>query len=517
MELTSERIWSPYQQAIFRAVAEQHNSLIIEAVAGSGKTTTIVEAINHVPREQSVCFLAFNKSIASELKNRIIAKNAICMTLHSAGFGAWRRHCFPEDVQVNSRKCSDIAMEIIKARGEYKKFGSTIKLVSIAKNSAIVPQGVPGRQVGELADDRALWEDLIDFYGLDPDECDIDLAKEVLVESIKRAHQDVDFDDMLYMPIIEDAPFEKYDVIFLDEAQDVSEIQVEMVSRMRFAKDGVYVKPDSIERIYKQSRVIAVGDSHQAIYGFRGALCDSMEDIQKRFDCESLPLSVSYRCPQEVVKHVQQWVPHIEWFETAPAGLLEEIIPEWKLQDFRIGDSVLCRVTRPVVDLAFRLIRAKIPAKVIGRDIGSNLIKLIEKMKATDMVDLDQKLLKYRNREAKRPKMDESKLAALDDKIATIHVFMDELGPDGQVADLIASINQLFGEAQDGSRMVTLSTVHKAKGLEWPRVFILDADLYMPSRWAREPWQRQQEKNLMYVAATRAKAELRYISSEGLQ
>ena len=84
--------WSPYQQAIFRAIEETQRSYIVNAVAGSGKTTTIVEAISHVPEDQSVAFLAFNKSIAEELKRRIVAPNAKCMTLHAAGFASWRSH-----------------------------------------------------------------------------------------------------------------------------------------------------------------------------------------------------------------------------------------------------------------------------------------------------------------------------------------------------------------------------------------------------------------------------------------
>jgi len=55
--------------------------------------------------------------------------------------------------------------------------------------------------------------------------------------------------------------------------------------------------------------------------------------------------------------------------------------------------------------------------------------------------------------------------------------------------------------------------VHKAKGLEWLRVFILDRDR-MPSRWARRDWQVQQEENLIYVAYTRAKEELYFLPSD---
>jgi len=497
--------WSYYQDAIFGFVEHRRESLLIEAVAGAGKTTTIVEAIRHVPRIQSVVFLAFNKSIADELRRRVTQPNAKCMTLHSAGFNAWRQHLGwdAHNLEVDSRKTSKIMDEILEDQERWAFGGEMGRLIGIAKAAGIVPRGDAGKLHGLLPDDTAIWQDLVEFYGLDEDKWDengIDIARKVLTRSIDKAIDVIDYDDMLYMPVIAGSTFEKYDVVFLDEAQDVSGIQVEMVDRM-------------IQR--EESRVIAVGDRHQAIYGFRGALGNSMDSIKERFHCEELPLSVSYRCPVVVVEHAKQWVPQIESWSDAVIG--DVATPEsWNVKDFRAGDAILCRVTRPVVELAFRLIRNRVPAKVLGRDIGQGLAKLIDKMKAMDTVDLDQKLLRFREREVARAKGDLSKIATVDDKLDTLHVFMDELGVDATIQSLKSSIESLFGENQDGAQMVTLSTVHKAKGLEWPRVFVLDADLYMPSGWAKQPWQRQQEMNLCYVAATRAKKELVYISSIGI-
>jgi hypothetical protein len=62
------RVWSPLQQDIFDFVQSGHGNAIVEAVAGSGKSTTIVEALKRV--KGSSIFLAFNKSIADELKSR---------------------------------------------------------------------------------------------------------------------------------------------------------------------------------------------------------------------------------------------------------------------------------------------------------------------------------------------------------------------------------------------------------------------------------------------------------------
>lgn len=491
--------WSPYQLEIFEWIKNSRDSLIIEAVAGSGKTTTIVEAISHVPLEQSVAFLAFNKSIAEELKRRVTQPNARCMTLHSVGLVAWKEYLDGWDSQslaVDGKKIRNIVDEMELPYGEWTRDMS--KLVGIAKGSGIVPRGAQHADGALVEDSEDVWEDLMDFYGIDPDEVDLDLVREVLTRSIAQAKQTVDFDDMLYMPVIAGAKFQQTDVVFLDEAQDVNGIQTEIVARM----------------LGPESRVVAVGDPHQAIYGFRGALADSMQQIGKRFHCTALPLSVSYRCPKLVVDKARQWVRHIESHEAAIDGFVG--YGDWQLKDFHAGDAILCRNARPVVSIAFLLIRNKIAAKVAGRDIGQGLVALVNKMKARGIEDLETRLVAYRSREAARAKGNEAKIAALDDKLETLRVFMDEAGPHAGIGTLIKNIEALFGDS-DMRGVVICSTVHKSKGLEFDRVFVLDADEFMPSPWARQDWEHQQEENLMYVAATRSKRELRYVTTYDLQ
>jgi ATP-dependent DNA helicase UvrD/PcrA len=493
--------WSKYQTDIFEAVAGSRDSLIIEACAGSGKTTTIVEAIKHVPSDQSVAFLAFNKSIADELKRRVTQPNARCMTLHSVGLTAWKQYLAwdANDLEIDGKKTHGIIDGMQLAYGLWTT--DMTKCVSLAKGAGIVPHGFPGAR-GLVADDADTWDDLMDLYNLDPDQVDLDLVRQVLITGINDARKVVDFDDMLYMPIVSGVPFDKSDVVFLDEAQDVNGIQAEIVSRM----------------LGRDSRVIVVGDSRQSVYGFRGALSDSMEQLGDRFHCRRLPLTISYRCPKRVVEKAHEWVSHIESHDSAPDGLVG--YGDWNLKDFLPGDAILCRNARPVVEAAFLLIRNKIPAKVAGRDIGQGLVKLVEKMKARTIGDLAERLQKYRAREVCRltaKKGSDSKIALLDDKLDTLNVFMEEAGPHAGIGTLIAAINSLFGDNGGMSGAVHCSTVHKSKGLEFDRVFVLDADLYMPSRWAKQDWELTQEFNLMYVAATRAKRELRYVTSEGLR
>lgn len=516
--------WSHYQQDIFAAVHDSRDSLIIEAVAGSGKTSTIIECTNHVVAGERIAFLAFNKSIASELGRRITAANARCMTLHAAGFAAWKQGLGwdANDCRVDGKKTWGIVEDAL-SWPDRKKFGAGIvKLVGLAKGIGIVPSVTVGGTIcpalemakGLVRDTNEAWELLMDHHGIDEEDVDIDLARSILARSVADAREVIDFDDMLYMPVVAGAAFEKYDVVFLDEAQDVNAMQVEMAARM---VDG--------------GRLIAVGDENQSIYGFRGAGTNAMQVIAERFGCRSLPLSVSYRCPRRVVEHARQWVERIEWASDAEDGIVE-LDEGGELRCFQPGDAILCRVTRPLVALAFRLIRAKVACRVIGRDIGAGMTGLVKKLGRTWLAPgatqdgfrdaFQVKLDGYRAREAARlaKRREPTLLAGLHDKLNTLQVFVDELAEGDGIEELISSISALFRDAEaggvDGARMVNLSTVHKAKGMEFDRVFILDAREYMPSPWARAGWESAQEQNIQYVAATRARRELRYVESEGL-
>lgn len=499
--------WSEYQEAIFKAVSDDTRSLLVEAVAGSGKTTTLVELIQRIPRGQRTIFLAFNKKIATELERRVDRTRAQCKTLHAVGLQAWKTYLDwdANNCDVDGRKTFKIIDEKM-TWPQKQRYGQMSKLIAIAKGAGIVPllpefQGLKG-----LADDDLdTWEELIDFYDLEQfvspsgevDEAGIDLAREVLAEGIRQARDVIDYDDMLYMPVVMGAKFEQYDVVLLDEAQDVNAMQVEIVERM--------VRPGG--------RVIAVGDKHQAIYGFRGCLSESMAHIGQRFKAMELPLSISYRCPKKVIAEAQRYVGHILPFEHAPDGIVES--PEsYALGELRASDVILCRLNAPLIALAFHLIRSKVPCKIEGRDIATGLTALVKKMKATDVNDLLRKLSAYREREEIKAKGDPGKLSRVEDKLSTIYVFIDELSPSDTVDDLMRNIEGMFSDQTTG--ILTLSTVHKAKGLEWERVFILDFEDLMPLPWAKDGWQLDQEYNLCYVAITRSKAELRYVTSEGL-
>src|SRR6185369_5687661 len=96
---------------------------------------------------------------------------------------------------------------------------------------------------------------------------------------------------------------------------------------------------------------------------------DSLDKIAADFSAVRFPLTVTYRCPKAVIKYAQQWVPDIEALPNAEEGKISDSTMEefLKLGSQLNGNAaVLCRVTKPLVALAFSCIRNRIPCKIEG-------------------------------------------------------------------------------------------------------------------------------------------------------
>jgi superfamily I DNA/RNA helicase len=483
------RQWSTYQNNIFDFVENGVGSAIVRAVAGSGKTTTICHADSLLPEYCTSILLAFNKSIAEELK----ARGVNARTFHSVTYSPVTR--FKGTRQVDADKLSILVQQHLSGDDAFI-YGHFIKrLVGLARQVGI----------GCLVDDvEASWVDIVAHYDLelDNESGNLGRALELASDLLGWSNQSdmVDFDDLLYMAVREGIVLPKYDVVFVDEAQDTNAIQRALLRKM--------LKPTS--------RVIAVGDPAQAIYGFRGADSNSMDLIAKEFNCVELPLTVSYRCPAAVVEHAQQWAPQIEAAPGAPMGVVENLGKGWELTTFQPGDLILCRTTKPLVTLAFKFIKAKIKACILGREIGQGLKTLIKRMNAKNIDALATNLENWAARETEKAvaKCQDSKVEAIGDKLDTmLFLIQNLLETDRTIPALLAVIDQLFSDA---TNVVTLATIHKAKGMEAPRVYWLNSS-QCPAPWAKQPWQQQQEMNLCYVATTRAQAELYLIEDSSVK
>ena len=482
------RVWSDYQKAIFDFVANGQGNAIVKAVAGSGKTTTIVEA-TRLARGQ-VVFLAFNKAIQVELAKRGV--NA--KTFHSLCFSPVKRALGGEMLEDKTDRIFNDAVDAnLLTDTERRQYAGFVRrLVSLAKNSGVGCL---------LSDDEHVWNEIVEHHDLDLDDEGatvaraIEIARKVLAAS--NASPDFDFDDMLYRAVLDGVSLPTFDMVFVDEAQDTNAIRRAILRKI--SGDG--------------TRIIAVGDPAQAIYGFQGADSNSLDLIADEFGCITLPLTVSYRCPQAVVRHAQQWVGHIESAPGAPEGRVTAV-DSWDHAFFQKGDMVVCRTTAPIVKLAFTLLKHKIPAVVLGREIGKGMKALIKKMNAKGIDALLAKLEAHTTKEYQRfiAKKQEGKAANVRDRYEAIVNLIDGLHENERT---IPALERLIdGLFSDNGSAVTLCTIHKSKGLESARVIWLNS-AKCPSKWARQEWQRGQEMNLCYVATTRAISELIMIQEEG--
>jgi superfamily I DNA/RNA helicase len=314
----------------------------------------------------------------------------------------------------------------------------------------------------------------------------------LLLKRMDRDNHDFDFTDMIYRTVIDNIKLPKFDYIFVDEAQDLSKIQQIIISRIKKRK----------------GRMIAVGDPAQAIYGFAGADNNSYNNLKSIFDNTiELPLSVNYRCGKKIVQEAQQLNPQIKPYKNTIDG--EVYIGN--IDEIKSGDWVLSRNLKPLVQLNMFFLAKKRKSFIKGIDIGINLVNLVKKTgrKTIPAVinSIEQNIEKAKQKLRKRGVINPSKTQKIDNKLQkldVINILSKNLTSSTQ---LINRIKNIFKEQGEG---VMLSTIHKAKGLENDNVFLLSPEL-IPSKYAIQEWQLQQEWNLMYVAITRAKKKLVYI------
>lgn len=266
------------------------------------------------------------------------------------------------------------------------------------------------------------------------------------------------------------------------------------------------------------TRSFSVGDDFQQIYSFAGADTESFQKLCSLPNTKVFPLPISYRCPRKVVNLANTFVNSMECRDGAPDG---EILYDVSIKDIHDGDMVLCRTKMPLLKLYMRYLRMGVKSYMRGQDIGLNLIKMINKTEQTALnVDLKKDgvfvrlyddLFDERNRLMTRRGMDledatlSNQIMTKYDSIKALEILSEGLT---NAKELETRVNNVFAEASDG---VCLSTIHKAKGLEAENVYILCKTL-MPSRLATQDWEKEQEKNLMYVAYTRAKNKLGFVS-----
>jgi DNA helicase-2/ATP-dependent DNA helicase PcrA len=464
------REWSNYQKDIFADIANGDGNTQVDAFAGSGKSSSIVEGFYHVPKGKNSLMCAFAKPIQIELEKKA-PDGVTVLTLHSLGYRAARR-AFPKLGKPDDR--GEKLYGFIKAeKGEepetYELRDALAKAVSLCK--------------GYLAETPTEIDPILDRHDIDT----CGESREGFITTVikvmnacKKDTNRIDFDDMIWFPNVHGLKLDQYGMVFIDEAQDLNLAQINL----------------ALNSCNASGRIISVGDERQAIYGFRGADSNAIQNIVDRCQSKRLPLSVTYRCAKSIVAMAQTIVPGLEASPHAEEGKVEEISDSQIENLIAPGDFLLSRTNAPLIRWCLNLLKARIPANIQGRDMGKNLLSLIKKSGSKNVDGFLEWLLEYRAMEVERMIKAKRDPSIIEDKVECLQTLCEGAR---ELEDVKRNIAKLFHDGDEKDRVI-LSTTHKAKGLERDRVFML-RDTYRPTKGI-------EEANLTYVAYTRAKKEL---------
>lgn len=504
---------SVMQTRFFDWVETGTGSAILKAVAGSGKSTSIVRALPYITREQTVLIMAFNAPIAKEMRDKIAAlgleigrtfQNVEAATFHSRGFRALtKRWGQGVKVEVDSGKVRKILKDRL-SEAEYEMYGDFVdKLVGFAKGLGV---GVPGMS----PDERGVWFDMIAMQELWLDDESasedraVEIARKALCASNSKAEKErwIDFNDQLYLPLLWNLKMFRHDWIFVDELQDTNPV------RREFAKRCLKSDPKC------PGRFVGVGDPCQSIYAFTGASTNAMDLIAEEFNTIELPLTVSYRCPKAVGEIARQIVPYFEVADNAPQGEVATLPLKDVLAKLSDKDMILCRQTAPLISLAFQIIAGGRGCVVLGKDVGAGLVKLIKMLRPKGVPNLVERLEAFREKQvAKFTKAEQfAKAEAEADRVQCVLTVIDALGEGSTVPAVIERVEALFGTGSEDR--LTLSTIHKAKGREAMNVAVYRQEL-SPSKATKSDEAYDQELHLIYVRDTRTMNGLYFIEGEG--
>jgi superfamily I DNA/RNA helicase len=477
---------TPEQQAIITAATDTEDNLLVSALAGAAKTSTLELLAKALPKTQMLC-LAFNKMIATEMKERL-PDNCRVQTLNSLGLSIWKDTCRSR-VNVDTGKMYRLltaALERCDASersAAYDSFAMLLKEARWAKSAGHIPDSRMSKAPDCKTNPVRLMTDA-ELVAKTEDE--LTALQEGLLISILEDSLDeglagrIDFDDMLLLPTVYRASFPRVSLVLIDEAQDLSPMNHVMLAKLA------------------RKRIIAVGDQCQAIYGFRGASSTGMADLKHLFNMEEFPLTTSFRCPSNIVEHVRNRAPKMSsWADNPNNPGSVEHISTWSVQDIPDSAAVICRNNAPLFTLAVSLLRHGRFPNLWGNDITKGLIKILKKFGSTSMgqsallqciADWEDKKLKT----ARNP-------TQVQDRAECLRIFARQ-------GETLAGAIGYAETLMDCDGPIQLMTGHKAKGHEFSHVYFLDSKLVGKDG---------QEPNLRYVICTRSMLNLTYINTSG--
>lgn len=493
--------FSDEQKAIFDFAEHGIQNMIVQAVAGAGKTTTLVECANRIKPDKKVMLLAHNRSTRDTLVDKIgDKKNIKVYTIHGLAYRMFVEH-FGFNPNIDDNKYRNYINKNIDEIGSEAYF-------SLSKNSRMIYKSnvfdllnkarhnlkKSERELKRLAEKK---------YNmlLVADECSF--VNKILEWGFNKTDV-VDFQDLLWYPS-QHGYFTKIytsDIIMLDEAQDASIAQQDVISRC----------------FKRETRMFSFGDKDQLINSWAGSDTDSFEHLkdttQFRRDSVEFPLTTNYRCGTRIIAYAKQYTNNnIHAKDDAQEGSVNF---ETHINDIKNGDMVLCRNISPLMD--FYRIGVANGKKMCfkGEELGKSLItaidcsygntpkEILDSMKRRLIATWD--FFTEESGLDKKETMTNPIIISLLDNIKAVENFPKTVETREDVEKFI---NDIFSNEEEGG--IQLSTIHRAKGLEADNVFIICPSL-IPSRLAESKWEIEEERHLQYVMCTRAKNSLNFVS-----
>lgn len=484
---------SQRQQDIFDTWNNTNKNILISAGAGTGKTTVLLQLLelcNH-----KTLFLAFNKSIQEEIQGKIEnrgLKQGKAMTLHSLGLLAIRNSY--KRWKINNGKNFDLIKKLQdNERTIFKKITWEDKL-KLSYNLMDM------NDVSRLFLTDNINEIEVHFESMDKvitiNNQLIYLWKELIKlrnKSYEESVVEIDFNDMLYLPVIKNLhiPIDPT-YLFIDEAQDLSLTQHKLVENL--------INQGNIKKW------VSVGDRNQAIYGFSGSVSSSFDMFLKYDNVIELPLDICYRCPIKVIDKANEVYDVLKGYKTNK-GVVATINNTIEIKE---NSMIICRNSKPLIDLYFELLGSGKSAYIKGEDILTGIVRFL-KPYGNHTVESAKTEMLYKLEDLEEDKSDAGKIKLyyFTEDYEKFKKLVQHLATEYETVDsLLNKIKSLF---IDKKNAIMLCTIHKSKGLEADVVYILDEKL-IPSKFAKSKEQLIQESNLKYVARTRAKEELYFLN-----
>lgn len=363
------------------------------------------------------------------------------------------------------------------------------------------------------ADDEKVKK-LADWYGIDIPPSKQQTVTEGINAVLAAGREQVgtyDFVDQVYLPVVHDLVHKTTETLIVDEGQDMGIAQQEICLRSSY-------------------RRIIIGDPHQAIFGFAGADSDAFGRLGRYLEMTQagvkwFPLNMTRRCAKAIVREANTFVPELTPLPNAPEGDVKKVKKGdfWGTSIDRIltrykgskGNTLLgpqqlmiiCPTNAPLISVMFKLKMKGINSFINGGDITASMIKFVKKNGEQGVgqlrIEIQRKLDQIENR-----RMSKNKQVQLD-----LYEALQEIALSCHTTSAVEStISNMFSDTRRPG-WIELSSIHKAKGREADTVVIWNIDRCR-SPYSTMPWQHQQDRNLEYVADTRAKTLLYQVRSQ---